>query len=257
RFQCSDTGSRADIDKGFAGAFRRYGLDLDSKTTAEAIDRLAGRPAQVRVEVATALDSWGWQVAHQMNNNARFRKVDAIATAIDPDPWCKELRTAIRNKDKAALRKLAASAAGHGGLTPRASSQLPARGLDMLCHALRQLGDLETALTTFRAALRQYPRDIMLNLGYAFTLRYLTRPRWDAIVRHVNAALALRPRSHALRCLLGRSLLEKGDLDQALAVLEEAALHREDPLVHRSIAQIYLKKGRLDDALAQLDRAGK
>jgi serine/threonine protein kinase/Flp pilus assembly protein TadD len=261
RLQLLDTYRKGDLGKSFADAFRGYGLDLDKLTAEDAIDRLSRRPVPVRVEAAAFLDFWAWRDhAEGSSDNDRFRKFYTIAMAIDPDPRCRELRAALRTQDRATLRKLATAASE---ATPN-SPVLPARSLDLLCHALRQLCDIETSLATFRAALRQYPEDLRLHLGYAYSLHFLPSPPWVAIVRHCTAALALQPQSQTLRGLLaraitdlGRAQADWGDLDGALETLKQAASTAEDAYVFRVTAEIYVRKGRLDDALVQLDRASE
>jgi tetratricopeptide (TPR) repeat protein len=66
----------------------------------------------------------------------------------------------------------------------------------------------------------------------------------------------IQPRNPYSYLILGMALLEQGDLDGAVEVLEEAlSLNPVPGEVNASLAEVYYRKGRFDEARQQVRRA--
>jgi tetratricopeptide (TPR) repeat protein len=78
---------------------------------------------------------------------------------------------------------------------------------------------------------------------------YREHKKLNKCIETFRKGLSLYPCYWAAKVALGRALLEKGDLEEALRELEEAATHvPENLLMHELLASIYFKKGDLEKA---------
>src|SRR5262249_27811591 len=153
-----------------------------------------------------------------------------VAPAADTEgvlrPWWK----AIRAKDMATLKRLAASVQTES-VTPSV--------LTIMGRSLFDEGSVVEALELFRRARRQYPADFWLNHDLAVSLlrslgvgrvgvpwdRVANRreeSRLDEAVRYFSAAAALRPRDPLVLVNLGGTLALQSKWAAADAVLHEA-----------------------------------
>jgi len=82
----------ARVDRDLAAAFARYGLDLDVVEPKAAAARLAGKPSTP--EIAAAIDDW-CRLRRRTLEVPTWRKLLAVARAVDPDPWRNALRDQI------------------------------------------------------------------------------------------------------------------------------------------------------------------
>jgi tetratricopeptide (TPR) repeat protein len=85
---------------------------------------------------------------------------------------------------------------------------------------LRRLGDLREARALAEQAVKQHPDDPLARSALAAVHR--DAREFDAALRHLQAALAVDPRSAPALCGLGLLFVAKGDPVAALAVLERA-----------------------------------
>jgi tetratricopeptide (TPR) repeat protein len=196
-------------DRGSAGAFREYGIDIDALELGEAAARIRARP--IRYELAALLDSWSHvrrrlvsQGSKQVGKN--WMELLEIARAADPDPWRDRFRKAVLNSDRKALVKVAASAP---------VSSLPAETVDRLGDALMGTGCYQEAVAFLKKGQQAHPQDYWINANLGICLSRLGPKRLDEAIRYYTAALALRPEAAKSHSNLGEALKAQGRLDEA------------------------------------------
>src|SRR5439155_14716730 len=86
----------------YAAAFREYGIDVETLSTAAAVERIRQRP--IRPRLATALDDW-----YFLDPTAAGGRLLEVARLADPDPLRDRVRIAISRQDRHALKQLADS----------------------------------------------------------------------------------------------------------------------------------------------------
>jgi serine/threonine protein kinase/tetratricopeptide (TPR) repeat protein len=181
-------------NRAYAQAFREYGIDVEGLTVEEAAARIRAR-AGVAAVLAVALDDWRSVGVHK--DKAGRLALTAVAQAADPDPWRRQVRKAVEQKDGKALEARAAS--------PDLLRQPPA-SLIMLARALRVHNLVEARIEVLRKAQRQYPGDFWINLDLASILGPLGPWHSDDALSFGRAALAVRPQSAPAHYSLGNLL---------------------------------------------------
>src|SRR5262249_26989948 len=89
------TFDRAGAVRGYAGAFREYGVNVEEWPVETSIDRLKARPA-LAIPLVAALDDWVEAQRHQHlpgDDGTGWRKLVAVARGIDPEPLRDRLRS--------------------------------------------------------------------------------------------------------------------------------------------------------------------
>jgi serine/threonine-protein kinase len=259
-------GTRADhgdpklTDRAYATAFRDAGLDLDTADPERAGAWIAARSAPL--ELASFLDDWARVRGQAKTGDEAVGRLVAAARAADKDPWRDALRAGSGAKGPAALEALGKLAADEQAL----GSQ-PAEGLRLLALRLMAAGDSEGAVRILRRAWRLRPDDFWVHFDLARALAYdLTRslaagseaaaqkyPLAEEAVRHLTAALAVRPRSAMAHTSLGIALHAQGKLDEAITEYLEAIRLRPDyALAHCNLGQALKQQGRFREALDEL-----
>lgn len=107
--------------------------------------------------------------------------------------------------------------------------------------------DAETALKEFRRAheLDSNHQPAMVQMAF----EYLKRRDYDAALPLAEKSVALAPRMFPARNVLGRVLLELGQIERAIHELEEGVrLAPESPDMHFSLARAYQRAGRKEEA---------
>jgi serine/threonine-protein kinase len=234
----------ASADANYAAAFRRYGVDVLVLETAAAATKLQARA--IRVELASALDHWAILRRNYLKDENGYRRLLAVARAMDPDPWRNRLREAWEQRDRKVPVELARSAE---------VDQLPSPTLILLGWALRA-SDARAAVNFLRQAQLQHLGDFWINHQLGWYLSELRPPEWPEALRFFMAAAALQPNSAGARTNFARALLETGDLDRAKAAFE-AALHLDPNLaeVHDGLGIIHGEKGEWGQAVAEFQKA--
>ena len=256
-------------------ALRDYGVDIVTLDPAEAGRRIAASPhASAIVDELDESTLRGWAFG-EVEGERRFL---AIAEAADRDPWRREVRTMISRGDVAALRKLSE------GLD---DDKATTRGILNLAAALMYKGEYPRALALLRALQHRHPDDYWVNFNLALAL--INRPninRYAEASRYAAVAVALRPdfagghcllgnlsrredalpelceavrinpRFHISQLVLGKHLLEMGQVDEAIAALRTSA---EDvssfQLAHGLLGTGLRRQGRYDEAKAAFAKA--
>src|SRR5262245_3430581 len=238
------------VDQGYAKAFADYGIDVLTLPVQEAAARIQARQ-RLAIPLAVTLDDWASvQSARTDADRARIR---AVAGAVDSDPWRRQVREAVQNRDGKALAELADS--------PNLAQQ-PRNSLVVLKHGLRyglRFHDLsDKSLEVLRLLQRQDPGDFWVNYWLADELNW--NPNFDRneCVSFARAALALRPKSAAAHLLLAIALHKKGKFDEAI-VYHESAIELAPNYVfaHNELGWTLYKQGKLDDAIVCFDKASE
>jgi serine/threonine-protein kinase len=234
-------------DMAYAEAFRRYGIDLDILTPAEAAARLHARPAALVLPVLTYLDSWSLVRRNDDQPAERWQRPLAVARAADSDSFRNRLRALVERPD---IRKQGAALLALSQ-DPQVA-ELPPASLLQLASALKEAGDPEAAVALLESAAQRYPGDVWINYNLGEALAGLPARREDA-VRYYTAARALRPESaHNLGHLLDRM----GRGEDAIATFR--ALVRVRPREARNIGclgTILLARHQREEGLKTLDQA--
>jgi serine/threonine protein kinase/tetratricopeptide (TPR) repeat protein len=172
------------IDKAYATAFRRGGIDVDNLSTAEAVTLLRGRKQTLPALVA-ALDDWAIY-RRRSENVAGADALWALAQQADPDPWRRKVREATAAKDLAALEQLAAS--------PNLDAQ-PAMTWSLFGRALDSLKNRHRAIEVLRRAYERYPSDYRITSDLGLYLSSGGTAEQEEALGFGRAAVALRPQS--------------------------------------------------------------
>ena len=152
------------------------------------------------MELAAYLDDWTFVRIAAGQPEAAWRRLVAAARVADPDPWRGALRSKVGSKDPAALaecRRLADDAAA-------LEAQPPASLILLASQLTRTYDDRDRAGRVLREAVRRHPDDFWLHMALTESYEgYIEFTRPEEAMRHITAAIALRPRSAIARTRLG------------------------------------------------------
>jgi tetratricopeptide (TPR) repeat protein len=238
-------------DGEYAAAFRQAGLNLDATDPKPVGAWIVGRSAPV--ELALFLDDWAMvRRAAGGDDKAVGRLVEA-ARAADPDPWRDALRTGLETKVATALKALHKLAGDEKALESQ-----PAESLRLLAKRLKAAGDRDGATRLLRRAWRLRPHDYWVNFELALspgaesgTIEEVY-PRPEEGVRHLTAAVAVRPGSHIAHNTLGGALHRQGKHDEAIAEYRAAIRLKPDLAeAHTNLGNALADQGKLGEAIAE------
>jgi tetratricopeptide (TPR) repeat protein/precorrin-6B methylase 2 len=248
-------------DAEYAEAFRRAGLDLDAVAPAEAGRWLAGRSDPA--ELVGYLDDWVFVRQEAKGPEPAWRRLVDVARAADRDEWRDSLRGLIgapADRRAETLRRLADDV--------KAVEGQPAASLVLLALMLRQGRlDLDRAAATLRRAALRHPGDFWAHLHLS---RVFSRekemdaggiavdlfPNSEESIRHLTAAVAIRPRSALAHGRLGFAFQSPQKWEEAIAESREAIRLKPDYSWAHTILGLALKgQGKLDEAAAEFREA--
>src|SRR5262249_34124128 len=107
--------------------------------------------------------------------------------------------------------------------------------------------DADAALQEFQHELKISPSHVPSMLQMAF--EYFKRNEFETALPLAEKSVQLAPKMYAGHNVLGRVLLELGQVDRAIAELEEGIrLAPESPEMHYALARAYTRAGRKEDA---------
>jgi serine/threonine-protein kinase len=240
-----DVFDRPTIEADYAGAFQKYGLDVNRLSKGEIAQRVRARPSRVLTELTAALDDWALERRRQRSRpEAGWQRLLELAQAVDPDKWRNELRAALGSKDRAAILRLADTAK---------VAQLPAPSVELLALALGEAGAAGRAEAVLREALHHQPGDVWLNYALAQRLLHDKPQRWDEAIRFFTAARALRPE---VGVGLGQAFLVKEKLEDAAAVFAHLSRLRPANVHHHYYLGLALaRQGKHRQASAAFQKA--
>ena len=265
-------------DRAYAQAFADYGIDVMRLPVEEPAARIRAR-AGVAVPLIVALDDWA--AACSAKDQSHRLALKALARAADPDPWRRQVRQAVQQKDSQALAVLATS--------PQLVRQPPA-SIMVLANELPAHGLSQTHTEVLRRAQQQYPGNFWINYGLGVALYKIGPPDRDEAISFFRAALAIRPRSavayYGLACglqkqdkldeaiaayrqaiefnptyapaysALGGALSEQKKLPEAIAACHKAIkLDPKDAIAYNNLARVFQHQKQLDEAFAAYRKA--
>jgi tetratricopeptide (TPR) repeat protein len=241
-------------NKEIATVFRKYGIDVFTLTTNQAVNAIG--KTSIPIELAAALDFWA--VREQMHGTKNFdwKRLLSVARAVDQDPWRNRLRFAMEqdgDDQRDSLVGLAASAQ---------INNLSSTSIVCLAAALHRCGETERALSLLHLRQQRYPDDFLTNCNLARL--YLDEPReraFDQDIRFGTAAISIRPNSAAALSILAGALFEKGASDKA--VLDEAIVFAKEVVrleprewwAYHNLAVTYHRKGAIDESITYYKEA--
>jgi tetratricopeptide (TPR) repeat protein len=250
-------------------ALGRFGADPDAVGVEQESARVWG--STVRDRLVEALD--------QLLRAERSAAVRAALQSLDPDPFRDAIRDAERASDAAALVKRAEQAealgqpAGFAAFLGESKALSPERARAVLATAvqrrpgalgllmtlgksypLNQREGAEERVRWYQSAVAAAPtnRAAHNNLGNAL----LDKKDLDGAIAEYREAIRLDPKYASPHNGLGRALQDKKDLDRAIAEYREAM--RLDPkfaLPHNNLGNALRVKGDLDGAIAEYREA--
>ncbi len=232
-------------DRAFRQAFIEAGLMID-ELTVEQVAKQLGSPSHMAVQFAISLTEWARfrRLVEDDSDPSTFEHLLAVADAIDPDPWRRQLRAILRKKEGTRGTELAVLAASVR------STDISPTTLAMLAAQLKSEVSPEAALELLRPALVQHPDDFWLSFRIAACFGAAHPPQLEEQTAYFRVAQAIRPESAAARNNLGFSLREQGKLDEAIAVLQSAIqLDPEYAMPHSNMGAVLKDQGKLDQAL--------
>jgi tetratricopeptide (TPR) repeat protein len=107
--------------------------------------------------------------------------------------------------------------------------------------------DADVALKEFKRELEISPNHFPSMVQMAF--EYLKRDQYNEALPLAEKAVQLAPKLYAARNVLGRVLLELGQVDRSIKELEEGVkLAPSSPEMHFALARAYTRAGRKEDA---------
>jgi serine/threonine-protein kinase len=262
----------AEMLQAYEEAFQRYGLDVASLDIPGAASRIRTRPPEVVRELTGALDDW--YLLRQRGRVPQADRLLRLAQAIDGDSWRGTLRERMQPQP-IALSLLAAGLAQHGGpawsllheglqrarrrhdlveLAREAEyDPLSPANARILSRFLTEYGACSEAVRVLEAAQRRHPDDLWLvyELGQA-CLRG-PAPRYEAGIRALQAARALRPE---LGHSLAHALARHGEQEEAVALFRELVLLKpNNPEHHRCLGCLLAERNKSREGIRHLYRA--
>jgi tetratricopeptide (TPR) repeat protein len=191
--------------KTLATAFAKAGIRPRGRDA----EKQLARHEAVAEAVAAALDEWAWL----RSQGPERQRLLGLATGIDPDPDRMRLRRAAAEENVRVLLEMAAADESD----PRSERTVDLVALGLL--STRKPEHVEAADALLRRALLRMPGSPWLNLRRALTQMRLPIPRPSDAARHLEAVIALRPRSAGPRQTLERIRRQGSDLDAFRAVV--------------------------------------
>ncbi|MBN9522510.1 tetratricopeptide repeat protein [bacterium] len=239
----------AGADLAYAGAFRAFGIDVESLPPAEVASRLL-RHGRIGPFVSVALDQWCDTRRRATGaDESAWRPLVDLANRLDPDPLRVRLRASWGQKaTPARLEEL------RGLVETLGTTRQNPNTLTLLAASLRGPGLVDLQERVLRLAQEQYPDDFWVNLDLANALHRQKKLTDEA--QFVRAAVALRPESTAALNNLGLCLLDLAKPDEAVVPLRKAVtLDPSFALGHKNLARGLEALGDLAGAEASLRRA--
>jgi serine/threonine protein kinase/tetratricopeptide (TPR) repeat protein len=230
--------SDPEIDTLYARAFQTAGIDVRRLSVAEAAEMIQRRG--IRKEIAAALDVWT-AVRHDSSGKADpfWRKLQALATAVDPDPFRVRLRQSWADFNVPDAKRIFAA--------PETLDQ-PIAVLMSLAEPLLIWERDHQAWWELLGRLHQrHPEDFYIN----FDLSFGNPDPIDAL-RFSTAAVAIRPANAGARLALGDALAKLRRFDDAIASYNEAIrLNKDFPGAHNQLGYALREIGRVEEAIAE------
>jgi serine/threonine protein kinase/Flp pilus assembly protein TadD len=205
----------SEMEARYAAAFAAYGIDVLALDPAEATARI--RASSIREALLEGLDIWGqnrpegldiWR-QNRPKDKPEWAHLRRVTDAADDNAWRRAFRKAVLASDVPKLKALAGQ--------PEAMAQPPNvlawLGIELWWKC--RLAD--EAVAVLRQAQQRRPLDFWMN--YHLGIR-VGSPQ--EAVRYFGAAATIRPSSAEAHACLGVALANSGDLNAAIAALQQA-----------------------------------
>jgi serine/threonine-protein kinase len=203
-------------DAKYARAFREYGTDLLELAPEEGARLLQDLGRDIRVELATAIDDWGYVRfflrGRRLDDTARHFRVTRL---LDPDPMRNRVRDLVAARDYAGLKRLAED------IDPAIQPSQTVNLIAVYQYWFRGSDDLTAVIQFLLRAQPHHPSNFQVNKQLAFFLGKASR--YEEAARYAQTAIALRPQSSSAWRHLALSLDELARHADALAAFRRAA----------------------------------
>jgi tetratricopeptide (TPR) repeat protein len=227
-------------DTRYAQAFTEYGLAPGALETSAAATRV--RNSAIREALIAGLDAW-MQVRPAQDRDW----VQAVANGADDNAWRRTFREAALAQNSEELKALAVK---------KEALAEPPSVLAWLGSVLAKTGLTDEADAVLRQSQRRYPADFWINYKLGHFLIFSPRYNPTASAGYLRAAVGIRPTSAEAHSLLGVALRLQGDLDGAIEAYQQAlALSPKFTMGRLNLAEALVDRGDVERALAECDRA--
>jgi serine/threonine-protein kinase len=249
------------VDEQYAGAFRRWGLDVDAAAEAEVVERLGAEPPVVVQELIAALDGWMMERLRGQRPAAQWRRLFRVAEQLDRSERHRRLR-ALLVGEAPPRAEIVAGLVGVGSPWPalwelargNVWRQLPEvqKAIDprtepvltvvLLAQAYVAVGDVAGAEKLLRRATTVRPDQVVLLDALGKLLEQQGPSRRAEAIEYYRAARAQRQQLGLALC---KALLGAGRAEEAEQVLQELAPRQSNnPAFHvrRGLAAYLQKK---------------
>jgi tetratricopeptide (TPR) repeat protein/serine/threonine protein kinase len=210
-------------------AFRSHGLDFGQRSVRSAVAWLQQRQPPVRKHLVAALDACLDEAPRREGRVRRW--LAAVLAGADSDSWRRQVRSALADRDVAALRQCLQTVV------------LENHPPGFLVWMVRRLPN-EAGINRRRLLQRirdAYPADFWANHGLAFDLAQRDPPLPREAVRYYTAAQALRPANPGVLVNLAIALHAQNDTPTAIRVLRQAiALNERYAGAHNNLGAGYV-----------------
>jgi tetratricopeptide (TPR) repeat protein len=245
---------RTDAD--YAAAFRKAGLDLDQTDPAGAGHWIAARSAPT--ELSSYLDEWALIRRNADRPQSDWRRLLAVAMTADPDPWRQVLREKAGKQDESSLAELRRLADDEKTLDRQSAGSLVLLAIQLKDDP----ADRDRAARVLRRAVSNHPDDFWAHFILSSDLGVVAGPlghtylRPEESVRHLTAAIAIRPGSSPAHDNLGSALRNQGKLEEAVSEFRHALrLSPESSMGHFDLGNALQDQGKLEEAVSEFRQA--
>jgi serine/threonine-protein kinase len=258
------------LDKQYAAAFRRWGLDVDGTAEADVVERLRQEPEVVQQELIAALDAWMLERRLRGMPEAEWRRLFRLAEQLDPGARHRPLRAWLVGEHPLgadtvarmigtgspwpALWELGYGNAWRGLLEVRrqiSPQSEPVQTVVLLARAFAAVGDVVRAEEVLRQAATARPQQVVLLDALGKLLE--RQKRLEQAIGYYRAA---RGQRHQLGIALTRALLAANRATEAREVMQDLVLRQPDnPTFHLFLGIAAYKQKLLGEAQAIFRKA--
>jgi len=232
------------IDAAYVEAFRTFGIDIDAPAR-DAIAFLEDRrPDAFRVGIA--LDYWAILRKHYWSLEGRaWEPLLRIAGAYDPDPLRDRLRQSVVSGEHGPALELIQEAET---LVPETAQTLAL--------LLEYREESHLAIDFLHVLVARAPSDFWFRYRLGRALYSSEKHREAA--PHLQAAVAIRPRSAGAWNMVGLNLAGLREFDESLRAYEHAMKHIQAKwIILMNIGYVYSRTGRIEEGLQLLRQANE
>lgn len=242
-------------DAAYAKAFQGFdGTNIDEITAEQGAALLRSLGDSVRVEVAAALDNWGYIRFVLKKQKADYNKdpkyLHNISRMLDPDPLRNQIRDAIVKRDQNELLALAAQ------MSPAEQPVQTVNLVGVYLYWYTSSRELSDGIAFLQKAQRDHTDDFQINHNLAYWLIRADRP--DEAIPYARAATAIRRTSAVAWQDLADALRQCGhDADAIAAHLRTASLAPRNVMHLYWAGYLLERQEKKDEALSVYREAAR